>query len=74
MALKLEPKPPGPIEAPPDRGRLMTAKQVAEGIFGGSVSAAWVRRTVGYKRRLGHSTVRWFESDVLAWINEQEMT
>ena len=32
------------------------------------VSAAWVRRHVPHKLELGHSTVRWFEADVRAWL------
>jgi predicted DNA-binding transcriptional regulator AlpA len=55
------------VVAPPvDRGRLLTPAQVAALI--GGVSAAWVRRTVPGKIRLGHSTVRYYEHDVRAWI------
>ncbi len=56
-------------EPPPDRGKLLTAQQVAEVI--GGVSAAWVRRHVPHKVRLGHSTCRWYEYDVLGWIADQ---
>ena len=56
---------PGP---PPDRGRLVTATQLAQSVFGGTVSAAWVRRNVPFKVVLGHSTVRWFENDVTRWV------
>jgi len=55
---------------PPNRGRLLTAAQVAETI--GSVSSAWVRRYVPHKLRLGHSTVRWYEHDVLTWIESRQ--
>jgi predicted DNA-binding transcriptional regulator AlpA len=34
----------------------------------GNVSPAWVRRNVPHKVTLGHSTVRWFEADVVAWL------
>lgn len=53
---------------PINRGRLLTAAQVAEVLFGGTVSSAWVRRNVPHKLVLGHSTVRWYECDVQAWI------
>jgi len=54
---------------PTNRGRLLTAAQVAELLFSGTVSTAWVRRNVPLKLVLGHSTVRWYEFDVQAWIN-----
>lgn len=55
------------------RGRLLTAAQVAEFIFNNTCSPQWVRRTVApeHKVRLGHSTVRWWENDVLAWLDRQ---
>lgn len=58
--------PLAPLRAPPARGRLLTAEAVAALI--GGVSPSWVRRTVPGKLRLGHSTVRWYEGDVLQWI------
>ncbi len=61
-------RPGTPPEPPPDRGRLLTAAQVAAELFGGTVSPAWVRRHVPHKVMLGHSTVRWFERDVRAWL------
>jgi len=57
------------VEPPADRGRLLTAAQVAAELFNGTVSAAWVRRNVPHKVVLGHSTVRWYAGDVQAWIN-----
>jgi predicted DNA-binding transcriptional regulator AlpA len=54
--------------APADRGRLLKAQQVADELFGGTVSASWVRRHVPNKIRLGHSTVRWYQLDVRAWL------
>ena len=57
---------PDPTLPPPDRGRLLTAAQVAALV--GGVSSAWVRREVPHKLQLGHSTVRWYELDVRAWL------
>ena len=57
---------PTPIIGPPDRGRLLSASEVARLI--GGVSAAWVRRQVPHKLTLGHSTVRWYEADVRRWL------
>ena len=57
------------VPVPPHRGRLLTAAQVAELLFSSTVSAAWVRRNVPHKVVLGHSTVRWYEADVGAWIS-----
>lgn len=57
------------LEPPQDRGRLLTAAQVAAELFNSTVSAAWVRRNVPQKLVLGHSTVRWYEADVRAWID-----
>jgi len=57
------------VEPPADRGRLLTAAQVAAELFTDTVSAAWVRRNIPHKVVLGHSTVRWYAADVQAWIN-----
>ncbi len=57
------------VEPPTDRGRLLTAAEVAAELFNDSVSAAWVRRNVPHKVALGHSTVRWYAGDVQTWIN-----
>ena len=56
-----------------DRGRLMNAMQVATIVFNGGRSAQWVRRTVAPEKkvRLGHSTLLWWECDVLEWIDRQ---
>jgi hypothetical protein len=56
------------MDPPPDRGRLFTPEQVAEMI--GGVTPAWVRRTVPGKIDLGHCTKRWWEHDVLHWLEE----
>lgn len=60
-----------PTALPPDRGRLMTAAEIATELMRGSVSPTWVRRHVGYKVRLGHRTVLWYEADVRAWMDQQ---
>ena len=54
------------------RGRLMTAQEVSHEIFQGKCSPEWVRRTVPRKIRLGHSTVRWWESDVIEYIESSK--
>jgi hypothetical protein len=69
--LRLEPSDAGPPAPPPPRGRLLTAAQIASDLFTGTVSPTWVRRRVPHRLRLGHSTVRWFEADVLAWLAGQ---
>lgn len=56
----------------PDRGRLMTAQEIALEIFCGRTSPEWVRRTLPQKIRLGHSTVRWWESDVIEYIESRK--
>jgi len=56
------------VEPPADRGRLLTAAQVAAELFTDTVSAAWVRRNIPHKVVLGHSTVRWYAADVQAWV------
>ena len=43
----------------------MTATEVAE-LCG--VSPEWVKRNMPHKVTLGHSTVRWYEYDVLEWL------
>lgn len=55
-------------EPPPDRGRLLKPKEVAEMV---GRSESWVRRNVPHKIRLGHSTVKWYELDVLLWLEER---
>lgn len=54
---------------PEHRGRLLDAQQVADLI--GGVMASWVRRNMPGKLNLGHSTKRWWEADVLAWIQSR---
>lgn len=56
-------------DPPPDRGRLMDSEEVAEEILGGARTERWVRRNVPHKMRLGYSTVRWWEADVMKWLD-----
>jgi predicted DNA-binding transcriptional regulator AlpA len=58
-----------PLAPPPDRGRLLKPADVSQLI--GGVSEAWVRRNVPHKVTLGHSTCRWYEHDVRAWLESQ---
>jgi predicted DNA-binding transcriptional regulator AlpA len=50
--------------------RLLSAREIAADLFGGTVSEQWVKRSVAPDRRLrlGHSTLRWWRSDVQAWL------
>lgn len=56
----------------PDRGRLMTAQEIAREIFRGNVSPEWVRRKLPKKIDLGHSTKAWWESDVIEYIESRK--
>lgn len=57
-------------DPPPDRGRLLSAADVATECFSGKVTAQWVRRNVRPKVRLGHSTCLFYEHDVRRWIDQ----
>lgn len=59
------------LHPPRAPARLLKAQEVATELFHDAVSAAWVRRTVPHKIRLGHSTVVWWEYDVLDFIASQ---
>lgn len=56
---------------PPDRGKVLDAREVSRDVLRGKRSASWVRRNVPGKIRLGHSTVVWYEYDVLRWMEAQ---
>jgi len=56
----------------PARGPLLTSQAVADLISG--VTDAWVRRNVPGKLRLGQRTVRWYQQDVLDWIETRLVT
>lgn len=53
------------------RGPLMSARQIRNLVFAGSRSERWICRHVAPKARqtFGHSTVRWYERDVVAWLD-----
>ncbi len=50
-----------------DRGRLLSAREVALECFQGRVSEYFVRRHVRPRIVLGPRTVRWWEKDAIAW-------
>ena len=63
---------PAPLAPPPDRGRLLSAEEVARELLGGHVSALWVTRNVGAgKVQLGHVKRAWWEYDVRRWLEER---
>ena len=62
-------RPTEAVEPPPDRGKLMNAEDVAGPIYGGRVTACWVRRHVPGKMNMGHRTKFWWEYEVIEWIN-----
>ena len=61
-----------PFPAPPvDRGPLLSPEAVAALI--GGVSPTWVRRNVPKKLALGQRTVRWYQRDVLEWLDSKRV-
>lgn len=59
------------LPIPRPRGRLLFTDEVRREFFHDRKSAWWVRRNVApnQKIRLGHSTVAWYEEDIVAWLN-----
>lgn len=61
---------------PAPRGPLMNAEQIAVEFFGwveggdnrDARSPKWVKANAPHKVVLGHSTVRWYRTDIEAWI------
>lgn len=55
------------------RGRLMLTAEIRREIFHNAVSEWWIRRNVAptKRMRLGHSTVAWYEADVLEWLDSR---
>ncbi len=53
---------------PVPRGRMMNAVEIAAELYSGTVDAAWVLENVPNKMKFGHRTVRWYEQDVLSFI------
>lgn len=62
-----------PFLSPASRGPLMSAKQIRNDFFQNSVSEKWIRQRVAPNERvrLGHSTLRWWEHDVVSWLEGQ---
>jgi hypothetical protein len=59
-------------QAPPDRGRLLDADQVAVEVFSGQVTPHWVKRNLRAGRvKIGARTVRWWEHEARGWLNRQ---
>jgi hypothetical protein len=60
-----------PVAPPRPRGRLLFTDDVRREFFHDRKSAWWIRRTVApnKKIRLGHSTVAWYEDDIVAWLD-----
>lgn len=52
------------------RGRLLNANKIAQELFSETVSPRWVRQNVAPEAKmvLGHSTVLWWEQDVIDWL------
>ena len=53
------------------RGRLLSAADIRTEFFRYTRSKAWVRRTVcpEGRRLFGHCTLRWYEVDVVRWMD-----
>lgn len=58
-------------EPPENRGRLMTAREVAQKVFEGKVSSRWVLDTVPNRVVLGPQKILWHELDVRAWLQSR---
>jgi hypothetical protein len=61
------------VTSPLPGGRLLRAKDIWVQFLDGQLSEWWVRKTVAPEKKikLGHSTVMWYESDVIAWFAAQ---
>lgn len=57
---------------PPDRGRLMSAVEVAAQHFPKGTSPRFVQRHVYPRVPIGRRTF-WFEKDVLDWLDSQRI-
>jgi len=54
--------------APAGRGRALTAEQVVDEIFSGTVTVRWVKRYFRPGRdKIGHRTVIWWEVPAKQW-------
>lgn len=59
------------VEERRNRGRLMSAAQIMKEKFGGTVHEQWVRRSMPKKVVFSKRLVRWYESDVDAFIESR---
>lgn len=61
----------GQLISLPNQGPLMSAREIRNVVFAGTRSERWIRQHVAPKarQRFGHSTLRWYESDVVAWLD-----
>lgn len=70
--LKVARIPSSSVTPPENRGALLTDGDVARLLKldepDSKKTRRWVRAHVPKKRRIGHQTVRWFERDVMAWV------
>lgn len=63
---------PDGLVPPPDRGRLMTATQVAREMFPPGTSERFIQRHVYPRVPIGRRTF-WYELDVRDWLNSQRV-
>jgi hypothetical protein len=63
-------------QLPKRRGRLLNASKIARDLFSETVSPRWVRQNVAPEAKLvlGHSTVVWWEQDVIEWLESARGT
>ena len=65
-----------PTGRPGESVRLISAEQVAKELFGGTVTADWVKRNLCGPRtgrvKLGHKTIRWNRPTVEAYVARLE--
>lgn len=64
-ALSLHQPPP----APKDRGRLLTAEEIARDILRDERKRRWVVANVPHRVMVGTRTIRWWERDVFAFLD-----
>jgi hypothetical protein len=59
---------------PAPKSRLLFVDEIRREFFGDRISAWWIRRNLApdKKIRLGHSTIAWYEHDVVAWIASRQ--
>jgi len=57
------------IAAPQDRGRLLTAEQIADEILHDPRKRRWVTANLPNRVVIGTRTLRWWERDVYAYLD-----